>query len=113
MPMQPRPIAETARPSVPRMRVPTDVVMPASWQGSLAELFLDGGEVDPRALPGDQAVLEVEDVQEARAHRPAASVETERMTRGGGVQHRLVDDVVGPVATADGLEAVDAQLREQ
>src|SRR5215212_3491034 len=129
--MHPSPRVETVRPSRPSVRVPTadpgfipasSPAGPAARQrgGRLpsipetsAQLLLDGGEVEPGALPGDQAILEIEDVQEARTHRSPTAVQPERMPGGRGVQHRFVDDVVRSVPTTHRLEAVDTQLPEQ
>src|SRR3954470_19217526 len=77
------------------------------------ELRLDRRQVDPGALPGDQPVLEVEDVQEPGAHRAPAAVEAEGMPGRGGVQDGLVDDVVVPIPPAHRLEPLDAEFGEQ
>ena len=86
---------------------------PSGGTDSIGELLLDGGEVDPGALPADQAVAEVEDVQKPRPHRPAAPLEPERPTLRRSVQDRLVDDVVVAIPASDRLEAFDPKLREQ
>src|SRR3712207_4198261 len=78
-----------------------------------AQLLLDRGEIDPGALLADQAIAEVEDVQEAGVHRSALSVHAERVPHRGGVQDGLVDDVVGAVPTVDGFEAIDPQVSEE
>ena len=65
----------------------------AKW-ALVGELLLDCGEVDPGAFPADQAIAEVEDVQEPRPHRAAAAVEPKGPAVRGCVQDRLVDDVV-------------------
>src|SRR4026208_2132005 len=80
---------------------------------SIRELLLNRGEVDPRAFPADQAVAEIEDVQEPRTHRPAAALEPEGPAICGGWQYRLCYGVVVPIPASDGLEAVDPKLREQ
>jgi hypothetical protein len=46
----------------------------------LGELLLDGRKVDPGALAADQAILEIEDVQESSLDRPPTAIETEWMT---------------------------------
>src|SRR3954470_3619056 len=79
----------------------------------IGELLLDRRGVEPRALARDEPVGEVEDVEDARAHRPPAAVEPERVAVGEPVKDRLVDDVALAVPAPDGLEAVDAQVREQ
>jgi hypothetical protein len=74
----------------------------------VGELLLDGGEVDPGAFAADQAVGEVEYVQEACSDRASAPFEPEDPALHGCVQDRLVDDVVVAVPASDGFETVDS-----
>ncbi len=71
--------------------------------------MLDGGQVDPGALPRDEAIAEVKDVQEPRAQRASASLQSEWPAVRGGVQDRLVDDVVitVPAATHEGQRRLE------
>src|SRR3954466_5866353 len=50
-----------------------------------SQLLLDRGQIDPSALPADQAVAKVEDVQEAGLDGSAPPVQTEWVPRRGGV----------------------------
>src|SRR4051795_1410073 len=50
-----------------------------------SQLLLDRGKIDPSALPADQAVAKVEDVQEAGLDGSASPVQTEWVPRRGGV----------------------------
>lgn len=52
-------------------------------------------------------------MQQPDPHLPSVALETERAAPRGGVQDRLVDDVVVAVPAADALEAFYLQLAEE
>jgi hypothetical protein len=78
-----------------------------------AQLALQAGDVEPRALAADPAAGEVEYVQETHGHGAPAALEAEHLADRRPVQDRLVDDVPLAVPAPDGFEPLDPQRGEQ